>query len=104
MGGYNSQITCTTLSEYCGAYSHVKLAKITDYKVNVPISPPSCLNMIHQQAIITPQKRKENIKIGIINMIKSYELESIQANEYGVSCRGQTQRIGIHIVEEIIQV
>ena len=102
--GYSCQVTRTTLTEYCGAYSHQKLATIPDIEINVPVTPSHCLDMVHQQVFTTPDKRQENIKIGTLNIIKSFDLGTIQANDDGVSCRGQSQRIGINIVEDILQV
>ena len=102
--GYSCQVTRTTLTEYCGAYSHQKLAKIPDIELNVPITPSHCLDMVHQQIFTTPDKRQESIKIGTLNVIKSFDLGTIQANDDGVSCRGQPERIGINIVNDILQV
>ena len=78
--------------------------RIPDIELSVPITPSHCLDLVHQQVFVTPGKRSENIKIGVVNVIKSYDLGTISAMDDGISCKGQTECIGINIVNDILQV
>ena len=54
MKGFSCRVTRSTLTEYCGAYSHTKLAKTPDIEVSFPISPQACLNMVNTGVFTTP--------------------------------------------------
>ena len=43
MKGFSCRITRSTLTEYCGAYSHTKLAKTPDIEVAYQVTPQQCL-------------------------------------------------------------
>ena len=47
-------LTRSILTEYCGAYSHTKLAKTPDIEVAYQVSPQQCLNILNTGVFTTP--------------------------------------------------
>ncbi len=54
--GFSCWVTHSTLTEYCGAYSHNKLAKAPEIEVNEALTPDQCLNLVNTQSYTTPDK------------------------------------------------
>ena len=104
ISSFSCKIMQTTLTEYCRAYSHQKLVRILDIQLSVFITPSHCLDLIHQQLFVILGRKLENIKICVVNVIKSYDLGTISAKDDKVSCKGQTQHNGINTVNDNLQV
>ena len=69
--GYLCRSTRSTLTEYCGAFSHTKLAKTPDIEVAYLVSPPACLNIVNTGVFTTPSNTRHNITLNAKNIIKS---------------------------------
>ena len=102
--GYSCQVKRTTITEYCGSFSHNKLAKAPEVEIIEPMTPDQCLNLIHTQKYTTPDGKVNRITLGTENVIYSNDRGAIIISDNQVSCRGQSMRFGHHIVNEVIQV
>ena len=70
MKGFSCHITRSTLTEYCGAYSHTKLAKTPDIEVAYQVSPQACLNIVNTGVFTTPSGTRHKITLNAENIIK----------------------------------
>ena len=104
MKGYLCRITRSTLTEYCGAYSHTKLAKTPDIEVTYPVSPPACLNIVNTGVFTTPSNTRHKITLNAENIIKSEDSGALTIGDNSVSCRGQAMKFGSFLVEDILEV
>merc|ERR1712218_429107 len=104
MKGFSCRITRSTLTEYCGAYSHTKLAKTPDIEVSFPVSPQACLNMVNTGVFTTPSGNRQKIEINAENIIKSEDKGTLTIGDNSVSCRGQSMKFDSYIVEDILEV
>ena len=101
--GFSCQIIRSTMTEYCGAYSHNKLAKVPEVEINEVVTVEKCHHLVSTQSFTT-KEGKASIKIDEENLITSYDLGVIQVKENSISCRGQPARFGSNIVNDILQV
>ena len=101
--GYSCQITRTTFTFYCGVYAHLKLMKIPDIEMNVPLNNLQCMDMVTRQAYTTPDGKQHRIVIQDEINIKSQDLGVLHDGDNSVSCEGQEIRIGEHIIQDALQ-
>ena len=104
MKGFSCRITRSTLTEYCGAYSHTKLAKTPDIDVVYPVSPQACLNIVNTGVFTTPSGTRHKIALNAENIIKSEDRGTLTIGDNSVSCRGQSMKFGSFIVNDILEV
>ena len=104
MKGFSCRITRSTLTEYCGAYSHTKLAKTPDIEVAYPVSPQACLNIVNTGVFTTPSGTRHKINLNAENIIKSEDRGTLTIGDNSVSCRGQSMKFDSYIVEDILEV
>ena len=97
--GFSCRVTRSTLTEYCGAYSHNKLAKPPEIEVHHPLTAEQCLHMVNTQSFLNRE-----IKIGAETTLWSEDLGLIIIADNAVSCRGQPTRIDNNIVNDIMKV
>ena len=60
--GFSCKITRSTIVEYCGAYSHNKLAKVPEIEVHEAVTVEKCHHLVNTQSFIT-KEGKASIKI-----------------------------------------
>ena len=101
--GFSCKVTRSTLTEYCGAYSHNKLAKAPEIEIHEALTIEQCHDLVNTESFNT-QEGKVEIKIGYENIITSYDLGIINIDNNRVSCRGQSARFHDKIVDDILQV
>ena len=104
MKGYSCRISRSTLTEYCGAYSHTKLVKTPDIDVVFPVSPEACLNIVNTGVFTTPSGTRHKITFNAENVIKSEDRGTLTIGDNSVACRGQSMKFGAFIVEDILEV
>jgi hypothetical protein len=104
MKGFSCRITRSTLTEYCGAYSHTKLAKTPDIEVTYQVSPQVCLNIVNTGIFTTPSGTRHKIQMNAQNIIKSEDRGTLTIGDNSVSCRGQSMKFDSFIVEDILEV
>ena len=101
--GFSCRVLRSTITEYCGSFSHNKLAKAPEIEVHHPLTIEQCHHMVNTQSFTT-KEGKASIKIGVENLITSYDLGVIQVNADSISCKGQPAKFGSSIVNDILQV
>ena len=84
--GYSCQVKRTTITEYCGSFSHNKLAKAPEVEIIEPMTPDQCLNLIHTQKYTTPDGKVNRITLGTENVIYSNDRGAIIISDNQVSC------------------
>lgn len=105
MTGVRCQVTRSTVTEYCGSFSHNKLAEPPEIEVNHPVKPIDCLEMWNTAEFVTPMGERHGIEIGAENIIHTYDLGTISVNNNQVTCQGQSKRFqNGKIVTDILQV
>ena len=104
MKGFSCRITRSTLTEYCGAYSHTKLAKTPDIEVTYQVSPQVCLNIVNTGIFTTPSGTRHKIQMNAQNIIKSEDRGTLTIGDNSVSYRGQSMKFDSFIVEDILEV
>ena len=97
--GFSCRVTRSTLVEYCGLFSHMKLAQAPDIEVHYPLSVEQCLHLVNTEKFLN-----RNVKIGAETILHQNDLGGIQISDNAVSCRGQQARIGESVVNDILQV
>ena len=88
LSGFSCKIIKTTLTEYCGAYSHAKLAQPPEVEVAATISPESCFNLVNTQTYHTADNRRVKLELNTENIIHKNELGLIVVEDNKISCRG----------------
>ena len=105
MTGYSCKVTRSTITEYCGSFSHNKLAEAPRLEVDYPISPLACTEMADSRTFVTPNGERRSIEIGAEYVIHVEDLGTINVVDNQVQCRGQSKRFDNgQIVDEILQV
>ena len=104
MKGFSCRITRSTLTEYCGAYSHTKLAKTPDIEVAYQVTPQQCLNVVNTGVFTTPSGTRHKITLNAENILKSEDRGTLTIGDNSVSCRGQSMKFDSFIVEDILEV
>ena len=105
MMGYSCKVTRSTITEYCGSFSHNKLAEAPQVEVNYPISPMACIEMAESHVFVTPNGERRNINTEAEYVIHEEDLGTINVVDNQVQCRGQSKRFANgQIVDEILQV
>ena len=104
MKGFSCRISRSTLTEYCGAYSHTKLAKMPDVDVAYQLSPEQCLNIVNTGVFTTPSGTRHQVTMNSENILKSEDRGALTIGDNSVSCRGQSMKFGSFIVEDILEV
>ena len=103
--GYSCRISRSTLTQYCGAYSHTKLAKTPDVEVTHQTTPTQCLNIVNTGMFTTPSGARYEVSMNAQSVLKSEEKGTLTIGDNSVSCRGQTMRFpGNYIVDDILEV
>ena len=102
--GFSCKVIKSTITEYCGAYSHAKLAQPPELEIATPLNPESCLNLVNTQTYNTADNRKIKLELNTENVIHENELGLIVVEDNKISCRGQQARIGNHIVNDIFYI
>ena len=97
--GFSCRVTRSTLTEYCGAYSHNKLARPPEIEVHHPLTAEQCLHMVNTQSFLNRE-----IKIGAETTLWNEDLGVILIADNTVSCRGQPTRINNNVVNDILKV
>ena len=104
MKGFSCRITRSTLTEYCGAYSHTKLAKVPDLELSYQVSPEQCLNIVNTGVFTAPSGTRHKISMNVQNVLKSEDRGTLTIGDNSVSCRGQSMKFGSFIVNDILEV
>ena len=104
MRGYSCQIIRSNFLDYCGVYSHTKMAQIPTIEIAQPITKYECLNMAISEQFTMPDNTKHKIELNAENIISVTDLGTINIGDDSVSCKGQSKRIGNHVVNDIISV
>ena len=105
MEGFSCKVTRSTLTEYCGSFSHNKLAEPPVIEVNYPISPMTCLEMADRGVFVTPSGQSREIDLETVNIVHVEELGTINVKDNAVQCKGQSKRFANgQIVDEILQI
>ena len=105
MYGFSCKVTRSTITEYCGSFSHNKLAEAPVLEVNYPISPMACVEMADSGVFMTPNGQGRNIDLEAVNVVHVEELGTINVKDNQVQCKGQSKRFANgQIVDEILQV
>ena len=97
--GFSCRVTRSTITEYCGSFSHNKLAKAPDIEIHQTLDIEQCLHLVNTQVFLG-----KDIKIGAENIIHNADLGVIMTNDNEISCRGQSMKFGNNIVNDILQV
>ena len=103
LDGFSCKVTRTTFTFYCGVYAHLKLMKIPDIELNVPLNNLQCMDMVTRQTYTTPDGKQHRIIIQDEVNIKSQDLGVLHDGDNSVSCEGQEIRIGEHIIQDALQ-
>ena len=105
MTGYSCRVKRSIFTEYCGSFSHNKLAEPPKLEVNYPISPMACLDMAETHAFVTPNGERRDIDIGTEYVLHVEDLGTINVSGGQIQCQGQAKRFDNgQIVDEILQV
>ena len=104
MKGFSCRVLRSTLTEYCGAYSHTKLAKMPDVDVAYQMSPEQCLNIVNTGVFTTPSGTRHKVTLNSENILKSEDRGALTIGDNSVACRGQSMKFGSFIVEDILEV
>ena len=97
--GFSCRVTRSTLTEYCGSFSHNKLAKPPEIEMHHPLTVEECLHMVNTQSFLSKE-----IKIGAETTLWKEDLGVILITDNAISCRGQSTKIGNNVVNDILQV
>lgn len=97
--GFSCRVTRSTLTEYCGSFSHNKLAKPPEIEMHHPLSVEQCLHMVNTQSFLSKE-----VKIGAETTLWTEDLGVILTTDNAISCRGQPTKIGNNVVNDILQV
>ncbi len=101
--GYSCQITKTTFNFYCGAYAHLKLMRVPDIELNVPVSLLQCMDLVTKRTYTAPDGKKHRLVIQDEVNIKSQDLGVLHDGDDSVSCEGQQIKMGEHIINDALQ-
>ena len=104
MKGFSCRISRSTLTEYCGAYSHTKLAKMPDVEVAYQVSPEQCMNIVNSGVFTTPSGSRHKVTMNAENILKSEDRGALTIGDNSVACRGQSMKFDNFIVEDILEV
>ena len=105
MRGFSCRVRRSTITEYCGSFSHNKLAEAPRLEVNYPISPMTCLEMAESHSFTTPNGKRMDIGINTEYVLHVEDLGTINIDNGQVKCQGQSKRFeNGQIVDEILQV
>lgn len=99
--GWSCEIRHSTFEFYCGVYSHLKLIKIPDIEISLPVTPGECRKFVNQH--------KYRTKNGGSHVLNIPGETILQVNDLGVlhpsgtvSCQGQDAKIDNEIVERVL--
>lgn len=104
MLGFSCKIIKTTLTEFCGAFSHAKLAKPPIVEVAELLPAASCMALINTQRYATSDGRQVKLNLNEENVIHTSDFGAIIIKDNSVTCRGQQVRVGNEIVDDIFQI
>ena len=104
MSGFSCKVIRTTLTEFCGAFSHAKLAKPPIVEVADILPTSSCMNLINTQTYRTSDGREVKLRLNQENIIHQDDYGAIIIKDNSVTCRGQQVRVGNEIVDNIFQI
>jgi len=101
---FSCSITRSTLTLYCGAYSHSKMAQAPEIELPQSITKEHCHQLADSRSFETPDGQRHKISIDAENIIQSLDLGTVSATSSGVACQGQTFRMGNHLVNDIVRI
>ena len=102
--GYKCQVIESKFTLYCGSFSHMKIATVPDIEIPINLTPNQCQGLRQSGRFISPEGRAHKIRIGVNNIIKDYDLGTIQVTTDKVACTGQPTRVGNVVVNDMLQV
>ena len=102
--GFSCTITRSTLTQYCGAYSHSKLAQPPEVEIPEPGSKEECNKLLNQGTFHTMDGQVHHVQLNTENIYHSFDLGTITAQDSGIACQDQTYRIVGQLINEIIRV
>lgn len=97
--GFTCQVTRSTLTEYCGSFSHMKLAKPPEIELHHSLDVEQCMHLVNTERFLG-----EKIQIGAETTLYTEDSGVIQITDNAVSCRGQSMKINHNVVNDILQV
>ena len=89
---------------YCGAYSHSNIAEPPEIEIPESISKENCQRLVRQQTFRTPDGKNHPVQLNAVNVFQSKDVGTITTNGAGVSCQGQSHKIGGYIVKDIVKI
>ena len=104
MHGFSCKIVQSTITEYCGAYSHQKIARPPEIEISKNLNPQQCLTLVNTEFFTAPDGHREKIKIGKENIIYNNDLGLIIVGDNTISCRGQPMKLKNNIIQDILQI
>ena len=84
--GFSCQVVKTTFTDYCGAYSHMKMAEVPQIEVSANLPPASCSTIVNTEKFTNDQGQVHEIQLNTDNIIHSQELGLIPVDDDSVSC------------------
>ena len=104
LSGYSCKITRSTWTQYCGAYSHAKMARPPEIEIPEPGSTLQCHQLIRQGVFTTLDGKTHPVKLDTENIMNSFDLGTIHTTGDGIACQGENYRIGDQIIQQIVRV
>ena len=101
MSGHGCRVVRSKVTDYCGAYGHIKHVKMPEIAVSKTISPQTCQTIIATGRFISDDGTSHPVNLQTENVIHTQELGTIELGDDSVTCRGMPMTVGGHVINDI---
>ena len=95
------RVVSSKVTDYCGAYGHIKHVIMTEIAVSKTISPQTCQQIISTGKFISDDGVSHPVTLQTENVIHTQELGTIELGDNSISCRGMPMTVGSHVIEDV---
>ena len=100
--GYTCQVTRSSFTLYCGAFSHLKFINIPQIEINEEISGADCYSAAKRGLYRDHTGRNRDVELGM-NVWTINDLGTLMEDNGAISCQGEDARIGDDIVHQVVR-
>ena len=100
--GFKCEVTKSSFSFYCGAYSHQKFVEVPTIEVSLEVSKDECEYMVRKKEYKTEDGTLVPIKLNEENVFKVNDLGIIHTDTSVPWCEGQTVKFKDNLMDNIL--
>ena len=101
--GYRCKVVRSTLSVFCGAFSHMKVISVPEIEINEPITASECYTAARRGRYTDHTGRTRDVQLDGITIFAINDLGVIHEDGGNIDCEGEDAKVSGEIVHQVVK-